>query len=308
MSGPRRGFTVFQLLVLLAVLAVLFAIFLPILVRARAQAARAAKLNNIKQICLATINYADTYSGVTPPGNDANNFGTAAYILPFLEQDNLYKQLDFKKPMTDPANAAVRKLMVPTYLSPNDPLRSVTEEFGATNYLFNAGTKASLEMNDGAFYQNSKLKYPASFTDGTSNTVLVGETLKGDGGKKALDVARQHVELGTEGLKDLEVEAGVQEFKDNKNIAGDRCASWLDGRFLQGTFNGGRQLNDPRPDVNCGGLGGWSALRSLDNQVSIGMCDGSARLIDAKKISLTTWRAALTSSGGEVLGNDFCQD
>jgi hypothetical protein len=68
---------------------------------------------------------------------------------------------------------------------------------------------------------------------------VIGETLKGDGGTKAVTVRRQHVLLGKGALKDLQDDAGVQDFKDGKHIAGDRCASWMDGRFLQGTFNGG---------------------------------------------------------------------
>ena len=75
----------------------------------------------------------------------------------------------------------------------------------------------------------------------------------------------------------------------------------MDGRFLQGTFNGKLKLNDERPDVSCGGEGGVSTLRSLDDQIAVGMADGSARFLDAKKLSFTTWAAALTPAGGEVL-------
>jgi len=305
--ASRHAFTVFQLLVLLALLVVLFAIFLPAIVKARADAIRAQKLNNLKQIILGTINYADTFNGMLPAGNDSNNFSAAAHILPFIEQDALYKQIDFKKPMTDKANAAMRKLIIKTFLSSNDPLPAVSEEFGATNYLFSAGTKPSLENNDGAFFQNSKNRFPNSITDGTSQTIFLGETLKGDGGTKAVDVQRQHVQLDKDALKNLADDAGVQEFKDNKHIAGDRCASWMDGRFLQGTFNGARKLNDPRPDVTCAGLGGLSALRSMDDKCAVAMGDGSARLLNAKKISYETWKAALTIAGGEVVGSDFEQ-
>ena len=71
-----------------------------------------------------------------------------------------------------------------------------------------------------------------------------------------------------------------------------------------GTFTATRKPNDERPDVSCAGLGGLSSMRSLDDSVGVGMADGSVRLIK-NKISLDTWRAAATASGGEVLGPDF---
>jgi hypothetical protein len=74
----------------------------------------------------------------------------------------------------------------------------------------------------------------------------------------------------------------------------------MDGRFLQGTFTATRTLNDPKPDVNCGGLGGLSGLRSLSDGVSVGMCDGSVRYVN-KKISLEVWQALATRNGGEVI-------
>jgi type II secretory pathway pseudopilin PulG len=290
----RRGFTLFQLLVVLAVLLILFALLLPAVVKVRAAAARMSSSNNLKQIALATINYADTYAAL-PPGVDDNHFSASSHVLPFIEQDNLYKTIDFKKSIDDKANAQARKTLIKTFLSPQDPIQAVKADWGATNYLF----------NDQVFYLNSKLKFPASITDGTSNTIMTGETLKGDGGKKATDVKRQYVLLKKEDLKQVGPNSGDKYFKDNKNIAGDRCASWMDGRFLQGTFNSKLQPNDKRPDVSCGGVSGVSALRNLDNSiVVVGLLDGSVRTVSAT-ISKETWRAAMTPAGGEVLGADW---
>src|SRR5262249_9478786 len=126
----------------------------------------------------------------------------------------------------------------------------------------------------------------------------------GDGGTKAVTVKRQHVLLDKDALPNLKDTSGVQEFKDGKDIAGDRCASWLDGRFLQGTYTATRQPNDARPDVSCAGLGGLSALRSLSEPSLVSMCDGSVRTVSSR-ISEATWKALATRAGGEVLGNDF---
>ncbi|HEX5271376.1 MAG TPA: DUF1559 domain-containing protein [Gemmataceae bacterium] len=299
----RTAFTLLQLLLVLALLLLLFALLLPLIAKAQQEAARARKMNNLKQLALACHNYHDT-NGMFPSGNDDKNYSAAAKLLPFIEQDQVYKSIDMTKAMDDPANANTRSIIIKTFLSPLDPVMRPNKDFGPTNYLFCAGSKASLKDNDGIFYQDSKIKLPNDIPDGTSNTVMIGETLKGDGGAKAADVRRQYVKLKADALKGLKDDAGEQDWKDDKNIAGDRGASWMDGRFLQGTFNGARLPNDARPDVDCGGAGGLSALRSLDNTVGVAMADGSARVIK-KTVSKETWKALMTRNGGEVVGNDF---
>src|SRR5262249_16997713 len=108
----RPALSLFDLLVILAILGLLAALLLPGVQKVRAAANRAQSQNNLKQIGLAVHNYHDTH-GVMPPGLDANQFSTMAYLLPYVEQDNLFKNLDFTKPMTDKANAPVRQTRLP---------------------------------------------------------------------------------------------------------------------------------------------------------------------------------------------------
>jgi Protein of unknown function (DUF1559) len=291
---PRQAFTLFQLLTVLAILAFGFALFMPAIARARAEAKKAEVFNNIKQLALSMHSHNDA-NGVLPPGVDDNNFSAAARLLPYIEQGQVYNTIKFDKPITDEANAPARKTVIPSFLSARDPIKSVRDDSGATNYLF----------NDKVFYRNSKASIPRSFPDGQSQTIVIGETLKGDGGEKAEDVKRQYVLLKKDALKGVKEDTGVSYFKENKSIAGDRCASWMDGRFLQGTFNGKLKLNDERPDVNCGGEGGVSALRSLNDQIAVGLGDGSARFLDAKKLSFTTWTNAIDPADGTPLGSDW---
>src|SRR5262249_27938428 len=180
MTRTRPAFTLFQLLLILALLALLFALLLPALLRARKAALDAQRLNNLKQLALALHNYNDVFN-VLPPGNDENHFSAASKLLPFVEQDNLFKLLDFKKPTDDPANELVRRTHIKVFLSQTDHQGAVDRDYGPTNYLFNAGTKYALKDNDGVFYQDSKSKIPNTFKDGVSNTILLGETLRGDG-------------------------------------------------------------------------------------------------------------------------------
>jgi type II secretory pathway pseudopilin PulG len=291
----RSAFTLFQLLTVLAILAFGFALFMPGIAKMRIMAAQAQATNNLKQIVLSMHSYADANAGILPPGVDDNNFSAAARLLPYMEQGQVYNSIKFDKPITDDANATARKTVISTFLSPRDPIKSVRDDSGATNYLF----------NDQSFFRNSKTKFPQDFPDGLSNTIAIGETLKGDNGEKAEDVRRQYVLLKKDALKGVNADTGAADWKENKNIAGDRCASWMDGRFLQGTFNGKLKLNDERPDVSCGGEGGVSTLRSLSDEILVGMGDGSVKSINAKKLSFKTWTYALDPADGMPLGPDW---
>src|SRR5262249_13155012 len=167
--------------------------------------------------------------------------------------------------------------------------------------LSNAGSKYDLEKNDGLFFFDSKLKF-SDVLDGTSNTLFAAETLRGDGGVRAMDVKRQHVRLKKADLKGLDADSGVKDWKADKSIAADRRTRWTDGRFLQGTFTATRKVNDAKPDVDCDGAGGLSGMRAMQPGVNVGMADGSVRFISAS-ISFETWKAACTRAGGEVLGS-----
>jgi type II secretory pathway pseudopilin PulG len=298
MSTRRRAFTIFQLLVLLALFAFFLALIFPIILRLRVAAGRAQSSNNLKQMALALHNYYAT-NNLLPPGNDANHYSVSARTLPYIEQDNLYKLIDFKKPSDDPANANVRATLIKTFLDPQDPQFMVVPGSGPTNYLYNAGSKPDLKDNDGVFYEDSKVKFP-DITDGLSNTLMVVSTLKGDGGMMAKDVLRQHVLLDKNALKGLKEDSGEKEWKENKHIAGDRCASWIDGRFLQGTFTGTRAPSDSRPDVNCGGAGGLSAARSMERVNLIALCDGSVRSM-VSTVGLETWKRLACRNDGQAI-------
>src|SRR6516164_9446745 len=94
----RKAFTLFQLLVVLAVLAILLGLLLPAVAKVREAAARAQSSNNLKQLGLAIHNHADSNRNLLPSGIDANGFSAITKLLPYVEEDRLYKSIDLKKP------------------------------------------------------------------------------------------------------------------------------------------------------------------------------------------------------------------
>ena len=110
-SRRRNGFTLIELLVVLAIVSVLVGLLLPAVQRVREAAARSQCGNNLRQIGLACQHYHDSFQ-VLPPGYRASapyvdgatdtspGWGWAAFLLPHLEQDNLYRQLYFRAPVS----------------------------------------------------------------------------------------------------------------------------------------------------------------------------------------------------------------
>lgn len=192
----RRAFTLIELLVVIAILAVLIGLLLPAVQKIRAAAARLQCQNNLKQIGLGLHAYHDANQAfppgyaATPPYTDgetdtAPGWGWAAFLLPYIEQEPLFRQLNFNRPVQQSAaiQTAVKLYLCPSDLPPASAF-PVTDAFGApvtraapSSYAACVGGDES-GTNDpsglGIFYRNSRTRL-TDVTDGTSNTLLIGE-------------------------------------------------------------------------------------------------------------------------------------
>jgi prepilin-type N-terminal cleavage/methylation domain-containing protein/prepilin-type processing-associated H-X9-DG protein len=194
--ASRGGFTLVELLVVIAIIGVLIALLLPAVQAAREAARRMNCQNNLKQIGLATQNFTAAQGHLPPPkagGTYSKLGGTFVLLLPYLEQANLFAKYDSTKDADDPVNLPITSRPVGAYLCPSMALMrevpdaSCGELLGPGSYMISTRTDyfahGSLDGAfdnpiDGATY-HLKTQH---ITDGTSNTLLVGETNYGHQG------------------------------------------------------------------------------------------------------------------------------
>lgn len=198
----HHGFTLIELLVVIAIIGILVALLLPAVQAARESARRTSCVNNLKQIGLASLNFESTRKTLPPPkvlsrgagliaGNDDtySRFGsTFVILLPYLEQGNLYAKYDLKQSTNSAHNLPITGIASPNYTCPSMalprevPLTDCGEVLGPGSYLVSSRVEWGVYGNlNGAFASPPTVGKPYQLgleqvTDGSSHTLLVGET------------------------------------------------------------------------------------------------------------------------------------
>lgn len=190
-----KGFTLVELLVVIAIIGILVALLLPAVQAAREAARRSQCVNHLKQIGLACLNYEDT-NGQLPPGaatwhvtdNGENDFwgrtynqgNILMYMLPYLEQQTLYDQIDWDDPSglsaarpTFDGGALLSTAVVPVYVCPSDthpdvPVEIQDDPFDETGQTFHNYTACggSLRINSQGNTAVTPCGLAESFNDG----------------------------------------------------------------------------------------------------------------------------------------------
>jgi prepilin-type N-terminal cleavage/methylation domain-containing protein len=320
----RRGFGMIELLVVIAIIAILLALLLPAVQKVREAAGRSQCTNNLKQIALATLNFESTFGRMPPlyggsKGEVKNSLkfpsvwgSTQVFILPYLEQDNLYKTLGNKDtpPQIDPsANGGFASgIVVPTYVCPADPTMVdgviMGEKLAGSSYAANAQVFAPLigelvtaapDGKNGAMHPANNANFTdrssslAKIRDGTSNTIFFIHTYALCGSNKSGSAWGYG--------------AGIGKAPD----ATDTFQPWSRASYLKQTYMTTKQgaVFQSAPaapyDKNCVLT---DPATPHANAMIVGLCDGSIRTV-ASTIAPDTWNKACMPNDGNALPPDW---
>jgi prepilin-type N-terminal cleavage/methylation domain-containing protein/prepilin-type processing-associated H-X9-DG protein len=186
-----RGFTLIELLVVIAIIALLIGLLLPAVQKVRQAAQKLQCANNLKQIAMATINCSDQHEGKMPPsiglypnwnfveGN--SDGGLFFHILPYVER-NVEFQATYRRPLSGGRNGGAGGFSqwtlpgnlthVKTYICPSD-VTLPPESWGPNRSTYGINGQVFRYNYNG--WSAGLANYPATFTDGTSNTVMFTE-------------------------------------------------------------------------------------------------------------------------------------
>jgi prepilin-type N-terminal cleavage/methylation domain-containing protein len=312
MQTRRRSnaFTLIELLVVVAIIALLIGLLLPAVQKVREAASRTKCTNNLHQIGLALHNYHGIYNFFPKAGDSTNQLGFLVYILPMIEQENLYGEFDFgpgaynaavagnytaASPYIGPRKNELALTKVPIYLCPSSPVERPMQR-PVDNTVVSETVNGVLPYTTHYY----GIMGPVGTNPQTGVAYLVdpsGNTSQAGFARQGIFDYKQNVrtDMVADGLSNTLM---VGEMSWDDGVTGTRYRSWVRGCDTAPVCGNGKNVVNAINNHSTALFGNMSMGSQHPQGTNFLLGDGSVRFL-SDSIDLTLYRSLASRNGGE---------